>query len=53
MIEAKLKKLFYNNPAVLIHLDEIRNAVLNNQLLPTTAADKLIQFFKESISVDF
>jgi LAO/AO transport system kinase len=53
MIEAKLKKLFYNNPAVLVHLDEIRNAVLNNQLLPTTAADKLIQFFKESISVDF
>lgn len=48
MIEEHLLESFYNNPNIVAHLPEIKDQILNDKLLPTTAADKLLSIFQHS-----
>lgn len=50
MLETRLKDFFYTSPSVLAHLDEIKKQVMENKLLPTSAADILLKYFAESLS---
>lgn len=45
MIEDYLKESFYNAPRVKAEMPGIRAEVLNNTMLPTTAAEKLLEIF--------
>ncbi len=45
MIETKLKDYFYNCPNVIAHLDDIQKQVVENKLLPTSAAEILLKYF--------
>jgi hypothetical protein len=48
MIEESLKTDFYNNENVKKELPSIKEDILKNNLVPTSAAEKLLKIFKES-----
>lgn len=45
MIEEELKHIFYSNPAIKDELPTIKNAVSEGSMLPTTAAEYLLELF--------
>ncbi|MCU0287926.1 MAG: methylmalonyl Co-A mutase-associated GTPase MeaB, partial [Acidobacteria bacterium] len=45
MIEDYLKENFYNNPGVQAQFPLVKDAVLNDTLLPTTAAEQLLETY--------
>ena len=47
MIEESLKTDFYNNEKVKQEFPAIKEDILNNNLVPTSAAEKLLKIFKE------
>ena len=48
MIEEYLKESFYRNPRVNEEIPGIKEQLLKKEVLPTTAAEKLLQFFYSS-----
>ncbi|MBU2492123.1 MAG: methylmalonyl Co-A mutase-associated GTPase MeaB [Bacteroidetes bacterium] len=48
MIEESLKNEFYNNKNVKAEFPRIREDILRNNLVPTTAAEKLLKIFKSA-----
>lgn len=47
MIEEELKDSFYKHPKIVKILPEIKEKLLQEKILPTTAADELLNLFKE------
>ena len=48
MIEESLKNDFYTNEKVKKELPKIKEDILKNNLVPTSAAEKLLQIFKSA-----
>lgn len=48
MIEDYLKESFYNNPLVEAAIPRIREQILKNEMLPTSAAEELLAIFHRS-----
>lgn len=48
MIEDVLKQSFYNNKSVKDSLPEIKEKILDGEIPPTTAAEKLLDIYKKS-----
>ncbi len=47
MVEDKLLSNFYNSPDVQKNINEIKNKILNSEILPTTAADMLLNIYDD------
>ncbi len=49
MIEDELKKMFYENSKIIEILPALKQKILNEEILPTKAAEMLIDLYRESI----
>ena len=47
MVEDKLLSNFYNSPFIQKNINEVKNKILNSEILPTAAADMLLNLYDD------